>query len=261
VTDALATLARRIRDARRLTILTGAGVSAASGVPTFRGQEGLWRRYRPEDLATPDAFARDPRLVWEWYAWRREKIAGCQPNAAHAVIAAWSGSDPGDDSYRGLAPRTDRLEVTVVTQNVDDLHLRAGTRNLIRVHGSIWELSCWDGCAGGAGGWRDERVPLAVLPPRCPHCGGLARPAVVWFGESLRDADVRAALAATACDVFLTVGTSAVVYPAAGLVHDARRRGAFTAEINLEETPASAAVDVAIHGGAEVILPRLAGLL
>lgn len=244
--DQLVRLADRIRAARRLTILTGAGISAASGVPTFRGEDGLWRRYRAEDLATPDAFERNPRLVWEWYAWRREKIAACRPNAAHEVVAAWSQTHP---------------HCRVVTQNVDDLHLRAGTRNLIRMHGSIWELSCWDGCATGAAGWRDERVPLGELPPGCPHCGALARPAVVWFGESLRGEDLRAALEATACDVFLSVGTSAVVYPAAGLVHEARRQGAFTAEINLDETPASAAVDLAIQGGAEAILPRVAELL
>lgn len=241
----LTTLAGRIRDARRLTILTGAGVSAASGVPTFRGQDGLWRQYRAEDLATPQAFGRNPRLVWEWYAWRREKIAGCRPNAAHHVIAAWS-------QHAGCR---------VVTQNVDDLHIRAATRELVRIHGSIWELSCWDGCAQGATPWRDERVPLGDLPPSCPHCGGLARPAVVWFGESLHPRHLHAAMDATECDVFLTVGTSAIVYPAAGLVHEARRHGAFTAEINLEETPASGSVDVAIHGGAEAILPRIAELL
>jgi len=260
LSDQLGVLADRIRAARRLTILTGAGISAASGVPTFRGEDGLWRRHRAEDLATPEAFERNPRLVWEWYDWRRGKLAGCRPNAGHHVIAAWSGSDPGDGSYRGRTLVTDRLKVVVITQNVDDLHVRAGTRNLIRIHGSIWELSCWDTCAKGAAGWRDERVPLDDLPPRCPHCGGFARPAVVWFGEALRTDHLRVALEATACDVFLTVGTSAVVYPAAGLVHDARRQGAFTAEINLEATPASAAVDVALQGGAEVILPRLAEL-
>ena len=228
-----------------MTILTGAGVSAASGVPTFRGETGLWRQFRAEELATPEAFERDPRLVWEWYAWRREKIAACRPNAAHDVIAGWSRR-PG---------------CRVVTQNVDDLHIRAGTSGLVRLHGSIWELSCWGGCADEPMPWRDERVPLPDAVPSCPHCGGLARPAVVWFGESLRPADVEAALDGTVCDVFLTVGTSAVVYPAAGLVHEARRRGAFTAEINLEATVASAAVDVAIHGGAETILPQIAKLL
>jgi NAD-dependent deacetylase len=241
VNSGLDRLAARIAAAGRLTILTGAGVSAASGVPTFRGADGLWRRYRPEELATPEAFARDPHLVWEWYAWRREKIGACQPNAAHDVIAEWS--------------RTRRAQA--LTQNVDDLHVRARTQGLVRLHGSIWELSCWSGCAKGATPWRDERVPLGELPPRCPHCGGLARPAVVWFGESLRAEDVSAAAGATACDVFLTIGTSSVVYPAAGLVHQAKHHGAFTAEINMEETPASSLVDVALEGPAERILPAL----
>jgi NAD-dependent deacetylase len=235
-------LADRLRQARRVTVLTGAGVSAASGVPTFRGADGLWRRYRPEDLATPEAFARDPRLVWEWYAWRRELIAACRPNAAHEVIARWSHTKAG---------------CQVITQNVDDLHLRAGTDRLTRLHGSIWELSCAAGC--GVPRWRDERVPLPSMPPRCLACGALARPAVVWFGESLSPADMDAALAATDCDLFLTVGTASVVYPAAGLVHEARRRGAFTAEVNLDATPASGAVDIAVAGPAEKILPMLVG--
>jgi NAD-dependent deacetylase len=223
-----------------VTVLTGAGVSAASGVPTFRGAEGLWRQFRPEDLATPQAFRRDPHLVWEWYAWRREQVAACLPNRAHDVIARWS---------------RERANCRVVTQNVDDLHLRAGTRDLVRLHGSLWDMSCAGGCGAV---WRDERVPLPELPPRCPHCGGLARPAVVWFGESLAEDDIRRALDATECDLFLTVGTSAVVYPAAGLVDEARRRGAFTAEINLDATPASGIVDLAIHGRAEELLPLLA---
>lgn len=238
-------LASRIRLANRLTIMTGAGVSAASGIPTFRGPQGLWRQFRPEDLATPDAFARDPQVVWEWYAWRREQIAACQPNAAHEVIATWAN----------------RVGTVVITQNVDDLHLRAGTRDLIRLHGSIWELSCAARCQAGVRPWRDERVPLSPCPPRCPHCGGLARPAVVWFGESLDHATLDAALQATACDLFLTVGSSSVVYPAAGLVHEAQRRGAFTAEINLEDTPASLVVDVALRGSAAVVLAALDGVL
>ena len=238
-------LAERIRNAKRLTILTGAGVAAASGVPTFRGPDGLWRQYRPEELATPEAFARQPELVWEWYAWRRVTIASCVPNAAHHMIAAWSQA----------------AGCTVITQNVDDLHLRAGTRDLVRIHGSIWELSCFERCQAGMKPWRDDRVPLPRVPPRCPHCDGLARPAVVWFGEPLASEDVHAASRASACDVFLTVGTSAVVYPAAGLVHEARRHGAFAAEINLEATPASEVVDLVIQGAAETILPRVADLL
>jgi len=266
VRDSLHRLAARIHDAHWLTVLTGAGVSAASGVPTFRGADGLWRNYLPEDLATPQAFSRDPHLVWEWYAWRRETIARCRPNAAHDVIAAWSRRFPvgggltvgsGHETRRPGAPGC-----RVVTQNVDDLHLRAGTADLVRLHGSIWELSCWMGgdCPTDRRRWRDERVPLPDLPPRCPLCGGLARPAVVWFGESLRAEDMEQAQQAADCDVFLAIGTSAVVYPAAGLLHFAKRRGAFTAEINLDPTPASTLVDLAIHGQAEEILPELEGL-
>jgi NAD-dependent deacetylase len=248
VDEPLHTLATRIRDARRVTVMTGAGVSAASGVPTFRGPGGLWRTYRPEELATPEAFARDPALVWEWYAWRRETVAACQPNAAHEVLAR-------------LSQRTDKT-VRVITQNVDDLHLRAGTRDLIRLHGSLWDLKCFEACSRGARPWRDERVPLPDVPPRCPHCRGYARPAVVWFGESLDADDVeRAAEATAACELFVTIGTSAVVYPAAGFARHARARGAFTAEINLEETPASSLVDLSMLGAAEDVLPRLERLV
>jgi len=241
----LRALAARIAAASRLTVMTGAGVSAASGVPTFRGAGGLWRTYRAEDLATPEAFARDPRLVWEWYAWRREKVASCHPNAAHDILARWS-QRPG---------------TTLVTQNVDDLHLRAGSRDLVRLHGSLWELRCADACAAGTRPWRDDRVPLPDVIPTCPHCGGYARPAIVWFGESLDGRDVDRALDAATCDVFLTVGTSAVVYPAAGFVHQAKRRGAFTAEINMDETPASSLVDLSILGPAEEILPVIDNML
>ena len=217
-------------------------MSAASGVPTFRGADGLWRQFRPEELATAAAFERDPTLVWEWYAWRREKIAACEPNAAHHVIAQWS-------QHEGCR---------VVTQNVDDLHLCAGTRNLIRLHGSIWEASCWREC--GQPKWRDDGGPGADTErriPRCPACGALARPAVVWFGEELDPDDLLAASDACACDLFLTIGTSAVVYPAAGLVHAAHRCGAFTVEINPEETPASTVVDLTIRDAAERVLPTL----
>jgi NAD-dependent deacetylase len=241
-TSRIDALAVRLRQTSRITVLTGAGVSAASGVPTFRGADGLWRRFRPEELATPEAFGRDPNLVWEWYAWRRETIAACRPNAAHDVLARWS---------RGAGGEWCRI----ITQNVDDLHLLAGTRDLVRLHGSIWELACAAGC--GHPRWRDERVPLPRMPPECPGCGVLARPAVVWFGESLAPDDVDSAMRACACDLFLTVGTSSVVYPAAGFVHEARRRGAFTVEINPEPTAASSAVDLPIHARAEEVLPLL----
>jgi NAD-dependent deacetylase len=235
-------VAGRLRAARRIVVLTGAGVSAASGVPTFRGREGLWRTFRPEDLATPRAFERDPTVVWEWYDWRRQRIAACSPNRAHEVLASWS---------------LRHHDCHIVTQNVDDLHLRARTRDLVRLHGSVWEMACWNGCGRAPSSWRDETVPLAVVPPRCPACGGLARPAVVWFGEALAPVVMRRAAALTACDVFLTVGTSAVVHPAASLVYEARRHGAFTAEVNLESTPASEVVDVALQGRAEDVLERL----
>ena len=253
----------------RVTVVTGAGVSAASGIPTFRGAGGLWRgplprsaaadgnrssreprgsgrALRPEELATPQAFARDPVAVWEWYAWRRELVARAKPNRAHEVLAAWSRRFP---------------EFTLVTQNVDGLHERAGTRGVLRYHGSLWEVGCAEGCAESPRRWTDERVPFPEMPPRCPHCGGLLRPGVVWFGEAI-DPEVHArAAAALDCDVCVVVGTSAVVYPAAGLAAEARQRGAFTAEINPQRTEASASLDVAIAERAEVALDELDGLL
>ena len=234
---ALEQLASRIRTAQRVTAITGAGVSAASGVPTFRGADGLWRTFRAEDLATPEAFARDPRLVWEWYDWRRSLIARCKPNAAHDVLARWTEGD----------------RVTLITQNVDGLHERAGAR-VLRFHGSIWQLRCWNDC--GAPGWDDRRAPLPALPPSCPCCGGIARPGVVWFGETIEPGVLHsAAAAASSCDLFLSIGTSSLVYPAAGLVAQAKRSGAFTVEINPLAT--GAGVDLALPLPAEEALPLL----
>ena len=233
-------LITRLRAARAITVLTGAGVSAASGVPTFRGEDGLWRKYRAEDLATPEAFAMDPKLVWEWYDWRRTLIARCSPNAAHQVLAKWS-TRPG---------------FTLITQNVDGLHERAGTANVIRFHGSIWELRCAAEC--GAAPWEDRSAPLPSLPPACPSCGGIARPGVVWFGENI-DPDVleRASAAAAQAEVFLSVGTSSLVFPAAGLLHHAKRNGAFTVEINPGATDVSKVVDLPIAAPAEDALSML----
>lgn len=239
-------LAARLRTARSVTVLTGAGVSAASGVPTFRGPGGLWRSFSATELATPEAFARDPALVWEWYAWRREQISRCEPNEAHRVLARWT--------MRSAAWR-------VITQNVDDLHLRAGTRDLVRLHGSIWELACWARCGSEPMLWRDDRVPLSAMPPLCPSCGELARPAVVWFGEALDQPTLRAAERLASCDVFITAGTSALVYPAAGLVHAAAIRGAFTVELNTEQTGATDVVDLALRGPVEETLAALDRLL
>ncbi len=227
-------------------VLTGAGISRESGVPTFRGEDGLWRRYRAEDLATPEAFARDPVLVWEWYAWRRELISRARPNAAHLALVSME---------ERIASRPNG-RFTLVTQNVDGLHERAGSRNVLRLHGSIWRLRC-SRC--GAEG-EDRRVPLHPLPPRCdrPGCSGLLRPAVVWFGESLPDYEwMQAARAADHADVFLVVGTSALVYPAASLPWAAKRSGARLVEINPDPTPLSDLADCVFRGPASEILGAL----
>lgn len=228
--------------ARSIVVLTGAGISAESGVPTFRGPGGLWKEYRAEDLATPEAFAKDPRLVWEWYDWRRQKIAPAKPNLGHYALVTLEKRAP---------------DLTLITQNVDGLHERAGTANVIRFHGSLWELVCRDRCPDSPAHWREEALDLPELPPRCPHCGGVARPGVIWFGEPLDPRVLSAAAAATDCDVFLAVGTSSVVSPAAGLLSEAAARGALTVEINPEATPASGTVDLAVSGRAEEVLDRV----
>jgi NAD-dependent deacetylase len=235
-------VAQQIRSASTMTVLTGAGVSAASGVPTFRGNEGLWKSFSPQELATPEAFQNNPRLVWEWYDWRRNLIAKCSPNAAHSVLALWSRRFTG---------------FTLITQNVDGLHEKAGTKNVIRFHGSIWEVSCWNRCNQSPPRWACEEVPLSAIPPPCPYCGGLIRPGVVWFGEGIDPEVLQQSAAAAHCDVFMIIGTSAQVYPAAGLAGEARRRGAFTVEINPEATPESRQVDLALKGAAEDILPKI----
>jgi NAD-dependent deacetylase len=244
--NALARAVAVIRAARAITVLTGAGVSAASGVPTFRGDDGLWKKQRAESLATPEAFEQDPRLVWEWYDWRRGMIRDARPNPAHDVLARW----------------TRERATTLITQNVDGLHERAGAERLIRLHGSIWHVRCWRRCVKGEADWLDETVPLATLPPHCPHCGSFVRPGVVWFGEPLDPAVLDQARAAAAdCDVFLTVGTSAVVYPAAGLIPEAKRAGATVIEINPDATPASSSADVVIRRPAAEALTELDGAL
>ncbi len=221
-----------LAEARSICVLTGAGVSAESGVPTFRGAAGLWRQFRPEDLATPEAFARDPELCWEWYDWRRGLIAGVEPNPGHFALA--------------------KTECTLVTQNVDGLHQRAGSRNVVEVHGSIWLLRCTK-CGRE---WNDFSAKLPI-PPHC-ECGAMARPGVVWFGENLNPKVWAAAeRAATTCDVFLVAGTSAVVYPAAGLASLARAAGAKVIEVNLEATPLSRSADYSFSGSSGVILPQL----
>jgi NAD-dependent deacetylase len=233
-------LQNRLGQARRVAVLTGAGVSAESGVPTFRGAGGLWRTHRAEDLATPEAFHRDPRLVWEWYGWRRQLIAGCRPNAAHLAIAALERRSP---------------EFLLITQNVDGLHRLAGSVRVVELHGNLWRVRCVE--EGKTMEHLD--IPLRAIPPRCA-CGGLLRPDVVWFGEALPPEALQAAYdAAESCDVFLVVGTSALVQPAASLPMIARRRGACVVEVNLEPTPLTSIASESHHGKAGDILPALLG--
>lgn len=225
--------------ATRVTVLTGAGVSAESGVPTFRdAQTGLWANFRPEDLATPGAYRRNPKLVWEWYAWRRQLIAAALPNPGHAALAEWETLIP---------------QFTLLTQNVDGLHQRAGSRNVIELHGNITRTKCVD---------EDRVVPswpeTGEVPPRCPRCGGLLRPDVVWFGESLPEPALTLAFERSAdCDVFLCVGTSALVHPAATLPFHALEHGATVVEINPGMTPLSARAGYVLPGAAGEVLPEL----
>jgi NAD-dependent deacetylase len=242
IEDLLDRAAHVISTARTVTVVTGAGVSAASGVPTFRGATDLWKSFRPEDLATPEAFARDPGTVWEWYQWRRSSIADCRPNQAHEVLAVWSRRYP---------------RFHLITQNVDGLHERAGTADVTRFHGSIWDLQCAVACAGAPRTWSDHTVEFPRLPPPCPHCGGPARPGVVWFGEAIPAEAIIAAHRASLCDVCIVVGTSSQVYPAAGIVTAAGSRGATTIEINPETTALTRAMDISIALPAVDALDRI----
>ncbi len=219
--------------------LTGAGISADSGVPTFRGPDGLWRRFRPEELATPEAFERNPRLVWEWYKWRMERIARAEPNPGHYALA-----------------ELERLGLLrcIITQNVDGLHQRAGSRNVIELHGNIWRARCTR--CGHRVVFRE--LPSEV-PPRCPRCGSLLRPDVVWFGEPIpEDAWRRAVECIAETRVHLVVGTSGVVYPAALLPRLAKQRGSVVIEVNVEPSALTEEVtDIFLRGRAAEVLPAL----
>lgn len=234
----LAEVSRRLAGARAAASLTGAGVSAESGVPTFRGPDDLWRGLRSQDLATPQAFRDDPRLVWEWYDWRRGLIARARPNAGHLALAGLETALP---------------TFSLATQNVDGLHALAGSRSPLELHGNIWLLRC---TACGKEG-EDRRAPLPALPPRCP-CGGLLRPGVVWFGEPLpQEAFAAAARAARECEVYLVVGTAGAVEPAASLARMARKAGAFVAEVNPGLTELTPHCHASLRGPAAEILPLL----
>ncbi len=225
--------------AERVVVLTGAGISAESGVPVFRGTGGLWRQFRPEQLATPEAFGRQPELVWEWYLWRRALIAAVQPNAGHVAIARWQREHAG---------------VSLLTQNVDGLHARAGSTRAIELHGNLWRVRCAAGC-----GFSDEDSFAA--PPRTAlrcGCGAWLRPDVVWFGEALDPAAIDRAIATVqVAEVIVVVGTSSVVYPVAALPQIARQGGARIVEVNVEDTPLTGAADAVLRGTAAEVLPAI----
>jgi len=236
-------LTRILRKARSVCVLTGAGISAESGVPTFRGAEGLWNKFRPEELANFEAFIHNPKLVWEWYTYRRKLIEDVMPNAGHIALARME---------------TFFDDFTLVTQNVDDLHRRASSKNILELHGNIMRSYCID-CG------KDEDHPDFSRQeniPRCKACGGLVRPGVVWFGEMLpQEVFQEAERSAQRCDLFLSIGTSAVVYPAASLPVTARQAGAYTVEVNIERTEQSRLFDETLLGKAGDILPAIADSL
>ncbi len=226
----------RLAASRSPVALTGAGVSAESGVPTFRGPDGLWKNFRAEDLATPEAFAKDPALVWQWYDWRRGIISGVKPNAAHYALAEI-------EKRKGL---------TLITQNVDGLHSLAGSVSLLELHGSIWKVLC-TGCGVKS---ENRDVPIEI-PPMC-GCGGLLRPDIVWFGESLDPEIIGGAFdAASRADFMMVIGTSGVVQPAASLAYRAKEAGAFVVEINIDTTPMNEIIDVRLNAKAGEVLPEL----
>lgn len=237
------TLRARLQEARCIVAFTGAGMSAESGVPTFRGEDGIWKKFKPEELANFDAFIRNPELVWEWYAHRRKVISSIQPNPGHYALARMG---------------TLFSEVHVITQNIDNLHRRAGSQQVYELHGNIERNYCID-CRTP---FTNEQLDLGAGVPKCARCGGLIRPDVVWFGELLPvDAWERSVGVCEHADLFFSIGTSGIVYPAASLPAIARRSGAYVVEINPEHTMLSDAVDETLIGKAGEILPKLVDLI
>ncbi len=236
----VAALKEIIAQSSRLTVLTGAGISAESGVPTFRGADGIWRNHQVTDVATPQAFARDPELVWEFYNWRRNLLSEVTVNEGHRALATL------EHHVRGF---------TLITQNVDGLHRLAGSKNVLEIHGNLWEVKCTR-----CGRLTTDRSQDMGRLPTCAQCGGLLRPNVVWFGESLDPGLLgRAIDAAQNCEVMLIIGTSGIVQPAASLSLYAKQAGAVVAEINLERTTQSGHMDFVLTGKAGEILPMLVG--
>ena len=232
-------LIEALRSSRHVCVLTGSGISAESGVPTFReAQTGLWEHFDPHELATPEAFQSDPELIWKWYRWRRELIAKVEPNAGHKALVDLAGQVN---------------EFTLVTQNVDGLHQRAGSQNVIEFHGNLFEDRCFvEGCVV------TDDYDASATVPTCPGCGSNLRPGVVWFGEAIPQNALHDSMtAASSCDLFLSIGTSSLVWPAAGLADTARAAGATIVEINPDTTPLSDATDFQLNGNAGTILPEL----
>jgi NAD-dependent deacetylase len=238
-----------IRGAQFLVVLTGAGVSAESGVPTFRDKDGLWDKYDVTTLATLDAFLADPAFVWKWYDWRRTLVAKVAPNAAHDSIAKLEARAKMAD--KGFA---------LITQNIDNLHRLAGSTDPIELHGNIWKVRCLKACRKGAAPFDLLDAPLKEIPPLCPHCGGLLRPHIVWFGEMLEPENVRRSFdAAAQADVMIVVGTSNLVYPSAALPYHVMESGGKVVEVNMGKTGLSGDADVVLTGKAGEILPKLVG--
>src|SRR6266508_4068830 len=228
--DFPADLIQLLQNVKRIVALTGAGVSQESGLRTFRdAQTGLWAQYKPEELASPEAFRRDPKLIWDWYAWRREAVKAVRPNLGHYALVEMEKCIP---------------EFTLITQNVDGLHRMAGNENILELHGNIQRVRCAD-CYTFTETWDDD----TEVVPRCKECGGLLRPDVVWFGEALPRDQLEAAIeAARSCEVFFSIGTSGVVQPAASLAYAAHNRGAVVVEVNADPTPLTPKVNYALHG-------------
>ena len=226
-----------VDSARRITVLTGAGISAESGIPTFRGSDGMWNNLRPQDIATPQAFHNDPKLVWEWYDWRRRIINKSEPNHGHFALAE-------------IERQKDKF--TLITQNIDGLHQVAGSQNIVELHGNIWEIKC-EKCGQIS---RNYEVPLPQLPPDCPECGEMARPNVVWFGEIIPMEIIDSALLSIEeSDLMMIIGTSGIVEPAASMGLLAKQSNKKVIEINLDETPNTGIYDISIQGKSGEILP------
>jgi NAD-dependent deacetylase len=221
-----------------IVVLTGAGISAESGIPTFRGPEGIWNQRRAEELASPQAFSEDPGLIWEFYAWRRKVVAAAEPNRAHRTLVEIEAACSG---------------FLLITQNVDGLHKRAGNKRILELHGSLWRFRCT--CCQHE--WDDFNIPLQETIPSCPECRAMARPGVVWFGEAIPARLISAAVsAAEGSRLMLVIGTSALVQPAASLPFLAKRAGARIVEINPEKTPVSLIADEQLNGRAAEVLPE-----